>query len=95
LDLTIPPGTSSGESSDSPAKPVLPPSFNDLPLDELLEVPVHNMTSEELAAFVQRMSVMRSSAQTRKVAMKGTGEKKTAAPKNSALSRALDLLAKL
>src|SRR6516225_5152618 len=70
-------------------------SWIDAPLEALLaeETLVHNMTNEELVDFIKRCSTLRSSAQSRKAALKGDGAPKPR--KQSNLDRALELLAKL
>lgn len=77
-----------------------PSSFNDAPLDSLLEVCVHDLSNEALAEFVQKMAVLRSSAQTRKAALKKDdaalgGTKKKKAASKSSVDQALALLAQL
>lgn len=93
--------------SDENALPSVPTTsyseanFNELPLDELLDLSPEFMTNDQLAAYVQRCSVLRSSAQTRKAALNAdavklgvtkTKAKKT--PKDS-VGQALALLAQL
>jgi hypothetical protein len=75
-------------------------NFNELPLDELLDLEPHRMTPEQLSAYVQRCSVLRSSAQTRKAALNADSvklgaTKKTKAPKKDSVGQALALLAQL
>jgi hypothetical protein len=70
-------------------------SWIDAPLEALIaeETLVHNMTNEELVDFIKRCSTLRSSAQSRKAALKGDGAPKPR--KQSNLDRALELLAQL
>src|SRR5688500_18603578 len=70
-DATLTTSSPSVENSQ-PSEPTTSYSetnFNELPLDELLDLSPEFMTSEQLAAYVQRCSVLRSSAQTRKAAL--------------------------
>lgn len=95
-----PPSTFSPESSPVvTSETLLSVDFKEAPLETLLEMQerelVHNLTPEQLAAFIQRCAVLRSSAQSRKAALtKEAGvEKKTKSPtKKDSVSLALDLL---
>lgn len=75
--------------------------FLDLPLDSLMDLRPEQMCPEALAAYVQRCSVLRASAQTRKAALNAEGVKlgatktKTKAPKKDSVSLAMDLLKQL
>lgn len=67
-------------------------------MESLLEAPVHEMGPEELAEYIKRCAVLRSSAQTRKATLKkesdaATGKKPKAKKDN--ISYALELLAKI
>lgn len=67
--------------------------------DEILEAPptlVHNMTPEQVTEYVKRCSVLRSSAQTRKAALKTEGGVKKKSPaKKSSVEQALELLSQI
>ncbi len=68
-------------------------SFNDEPLDLLLDKKVHEMTPEELATFVKRCALLRSSAQSRRAAIRGDGTPKAPkVKKKSNVEKALELL---
>lgn len=85
-----------GTLNHQPTDPLTSSSndFNDAPLDWLLEVKVHEMTPEQLTAYIKRCSVLRSSAQTRKASLKAEGgvTKKKA---KSTIEQAMDLLTQL
>lgn len=72
--------------------------FLDLPLDSLMDLNPAEMCPEALTAYVQRCSVLRASAQTRKAALTkeagSLGAKKKATKKDNA-ALALDLLKQL
>lgn len=72
--------------------------INEMPLDELLDLRPEEMNPEELTAYVQRCSVLRSSAQTRRATLVkeggGTTKKKSVSSVNS-VSRAMELLAQI
>lgn len=72
----------------------LSPSFNDAPLDDLLDKKVHEMSPEELTEYIKRCSVLRSSAQTRKAALKAEGGVKKK-PTKSTIEQALEYLSKI
>ena len=63
-------------------------SFNDASPDDLLDVLVHDMTPEQLVAFVQRCDLLRQSAQTRNAEMgkesKSIGATRTVSTKKRA-----------
>ena len=75
-------------------------SYNDAPLSSLLEEPlVHEMTPEQLAAYVQRCNVLRQSAQTRQASYKTEDDqlaegkpKRTKKPKENNVTKALAAL---
>lgn len=78
--------------------------FSSMPLDELIDLPVHEMTPDELAAYVQRCHLLATAAQTRRAAMRTEGTKlgaertKGKSKKQSNVDKALamlDLLNKL
>jgi len=71
-------------------------SFNDMPIDELLEQPVDLMSPQQLMEYVQRCAVLRSSSQTRratlaKEAVVNHGVKKKPLKKDS-VAQALEYL---
>lgn len=74
--------------------------FTNIPLDEMLDLPVHDMGPEELAQFVQQLHVMSVSAQTRRASLvkesveKHGAEKKSKKKKNN-VDMAMDLLNQL
>jgi hypothetical protein len=76
-------------------------SFTDVPLDELIDLPVHEMSPEELAAYVQRCHLLQVSAQTRRATMRkegaalGAEKKPSKAKKKNNVALAQDMLAKL
>jgi hypothetical protein len=71
-------------------------SFADAPLDSLLDKKVHEMNAQELADYVKRCAVLRSSAATRKAALKSEGgAAKPKKKKQSRVERALVLLARI
>lgn len=76
-------------------------SFNDAPLDSLLDTAelVHNLSDVELANYVKRCAVLRSSAQSMKAAINAeaaaSGGRKRKEPKKDSVSQALDLLSQL
>lgn len=75
-------------------------SFNDEPLDSLLDKKVHEMQPEELVEYIKWMATLRSSAQSRKAALRGetSGEKKPTkakAPKKDSATLAMELLLKI
>lgn len=72
--------------------------FAEMPLDDLLELRVDQMSPPQLVEYVKRMATLRSSAQTRKAQLKSDAgvEKKPKSPKaakdQSNVDRALALL---
>src|SRR4030095_969939 len=73
-------------------------SWNDAPLETIVleEQLLHNMTPEELTAYIQRCNVLRSSAQSRKAALRQeSGVQKVPRKKKSNVEQALALLEKL
>lgn len=73
-----------------------PKSFDAVPLENLLDMRVEQMSPTELAAYIQKCSLLRSSSQTRKAALRaegGAGPKK--ATRKSSVERAMELLAQL
>lgn len=70
--------------------------FKEAPLDEMLELPVHEMNDTQLLEFIREMDRMRMSAQTRKAKMKAEatdlGVEKKKGKKQSDLEKALALL---
>lgn len=94
-----PPSTSTtpaGESSTklSPASK----SWNDAPLESIVleETLLHNLSPEELTAYIQRCNVLRSSAQTRKAALRQeSGVQKAPRKKKSNVELALALMEQL
>lgn len=93
--LNIPLGKQ--DTQPTSLSPTSSPSFADDPLDSLLDKKVHEMSSEELVEFVKRCSLMRSSAQTRKAAVRAEGPapKKPSAKSKSNIDAALALLQQL
>jgi hypothetical protein len=53
-------------------KPKHDESYKELPLHTLLDLPLEEMTDEELSAFVEVVRTARNSAQVRKSNMRGT-----------------------
>lgn len=98
LHLT-PPGVSTTKPTESST--ISSPdsrSWNDAPLEAIVleEQLLHNMTPEELTAFVQRCNLLRSSAQSRKAVMRQeSGVSKTPKKKKSNVELAMELLEKL
>jgi len=90
--------------SETPT-PTLPTATEDrdftlVPLDELLELPVHEMSPSELVAYVNICHTLQVSAQTRRAQLKKEsvevhGVAKTSKKKKSNIDLALDLFAKL
>lgn len=77
-------------------------SLKDASVDSLLDLLVHEMTPPQLAEYVKRLSVLRSSAQTRKAALtqeaQALGTEKKASkktPKKDSVSEAMALLLQL
>ena len=73
-------------------------AWNDAPLESIVleETLLHNMTPEALTAYIQRCNVLRSSAQTRKAAIRQeSGVQKAPRKKKSNVEQALALLEKL
>ena len=75
--------------------------FSQLPLDEMLDLPVHEMTPADLVELVQQLHVMSVSAQTRRASLvkegvekHGADKKKTKKQKNN-VELAMDLLNQL
>jgi len=86
-------------------EPDTPPSYMHAiehgPMDELIDLPVHEMSAEELAAYVQRCHLLQVSAQTRRATMRKEGEalgaekKPSKAKKKDNVALAQEMLAKL
>lgn len=100
--LTPGPSTIPATTHSTPSLPNSPTEeleFLEGPLDDLLECKmngklVHQMNPEELAVFIKRCAVLRSSAQTRKAAIQAEAgvQKKKASPKKDNVSLADALL---
>jgi hypothetical protein len=73
-------------------------SWNEAPLEEIVlkEPLLHEMSPEALTAYVQRCNLLRSSAQTRKAALRQeSGVQKAPRKKKSNVEMALALLEKI
>jgi hypothetical protein len=73
-------------------------SWNDAPLESIVleDQLLHNMSPEELTAFVQRCNLLRSSAQSRKASLRQeSGVAKVPKKKKSNVELAMELLERL
>lgn len=70
-------------------------SFNDLPIDSVLETLVHDLSNSELMEYVKRCALLRSSAQSRKAALSKEGGTKPKKAAKSSVEKAMELLSQL
>lgn len=68
-------------------------SFNDAPLESLLDPPLDKMSPQELAEYVKACAVQRSSAQTRKATLRKESDASTGkSRKKDPVAQAQELL---
>ena len=91
------------ETSSSPSPLAASAAFNEMPLDSLLDVKIHDMSNDELAALVKRAAALRSSAHARNAALNRESAKekdsvktsRSRTKKKSSVDKAMDLLNQL
>lgn len=100
-ELTVFPNSNPPSMLEIQPNNLLNPSLTES-LSDLLDGRVDQMSNTELAEYVKKCTLLRSSAQSRKAALRNEGEslggktvKKKASPKKSSLEQAMELLAKL
>lgn len=96
-NTTDPPSNQPGCSTVQPTLSSSP-SFNDEPLENLLDQKVHEMSPEQLAEYIKTMALLRSSAQSRRAALRSENivKKPTAKRvKKDPVALAMEMLAKL